>query len=453
VVEGAGRLLPVGSAGLATALVKQLCVGVVGQLSTGARVEPLPRRALERFLLVCGTASGVTRRQVDALLNRHRGVRRELDPGWLIEGSARDRRRCAAGLLDAWTGGILALTIRPLPPDGPAVTPEQAVAGLAGLAGLASAVIQAARVDGLFPGLLLPGGETADAFLPSSGGEAIGLEQEVLPGLMLGRWMGGVADGLPVVTKAGAFGQEQTLVALYERLSSGAAKVDGTVTAPINKAALNAGGCHYADHTEIYGELTQTADYSMMLAEGDFRVTHVSTHVSLREACDRVKTPRVLKVIKLTHDALRRMDIAEPRIAVAGLNPHCGEGGLFGTEDDEEIAPAVIAACDAGIRAEGPLPADSLFSKLRGGHYDAVVAMYHDQGHIPTKLMGFHYDAGTGTWGQMAGINLTQGLPIVRTSVDHGTAFDKAGEGIANPQSMVEAIRLAASLSRRGTRG
>jgi len=226
-------------------------------------------------------------------------------------------------------------------------------------------------------------------------------------------------------------------------------EVDGTVTAPINKAALNAGGCHYAGHTEIYADLTRTADYTMMLAEGEFRVTHVSTHVSLREACDRVKTHRVLKVLELTHDALRRMDIQEPRIAVAGLNPHCGEGGLFGTEDEQEIAPAVAAARAAGIRAEGPLPADTLFSKLRGGQYDAVVAMYHDQGHIPTKLMGFHYDAKTGTWGQMAGVNVTLGLPIVRTSVDHGTAFDKAGAGTANPQSMTEAIRMAALLSRR----
>jgi 4-hydroxythreonine-4-phosphate dehydrogenase len=228
-----------------------------------------------------------------------------------------------------------------------------------------------------------------------------------------------------------------------------AREIDGTVTAPINKAALNEGGRHYAGHTEIYGDLTQTKDYSMMLAEGNFRVTHVSTHVSLREACDRVKTPRVLKVIELTQDALKRINVPRPRIAVAGLNPHCGEGGLFGTEDDQEIAPAVAAACAAGIRAEGPLPADTLFSKLRGGQYDAVVAMYHDQGHIPTKLMGFHYDAKSGSWGQMAGVNVTLGLPIVRTSVDHGTAFDKAGTGTANPQSMLEAIQLAALLSRR----
>ena len=228
-----------------------------------------------------------------------------------------------------------------------------------------------------------------------------------------------------------------------------AREVDGTVTGPINKAALHAAGYRYAGHTEIYADLTGTADFTMMLAEGDFRVTHVSTHVSLREACDRVRTPRVLKVIELTHDALRRLDIPEPRIAVAGLNPHCGEGGLFGTEDEREIAPAVAAARAAGIHAEGPLPADTLFSQLRGGRYDAVVAMYHDQGHIPTKLIGFHYDDRTGTWGQMAGVNVTLGLPIVRTSVDHGTAFDKAGEGTANPQSMREAIQLAALLSRQ----
>lgn len=228
-----------------------------------------------------------------------------------------------------------------------------------------------------------------------------------------------------------------------------AGEIDGTVTAPISKAALNAGGCRYAGHTEIYGDLTQTTDFTMMLAEGDFRVTHVSTHVSLREACDRVTTPRVLKVIELTHKAMLHLDITAPRIAVAGLNPHCGEGGLFGTEDEREIAPAVAAARAAGIRAEGPLPADTLFSQLRGSRYDAVVAMYHDQGHIPTKLMGFHYDAGTGAWGRMAGVNLTLGLPIVRTSVDHGTAYDKAGKGSANPQSMLEAIRLAALLSRR----
>jgi 4-hydroxythreonine-4-phosphate dehydrogenase len=224
-------------------------------------------------------------------------------------------------------------------------------------------------------------------------------------------------------------------------------QIDATVTGPINKAAINAGGFHYAGHTEIYAELTRTRDYSMMLAEGGFRVAHVSTHVSLRQACERVKKERVLTVIRLAHAALRRLGIASPRIAVAGLNPHCGEGGLFGDEDDREIAPAVAAARADGIAAEGPMPADTVFSKMRGGMFDLVVVMYHDQGHIPTKLMGFQYDGKTGTWGQMAGVNVTLGLPIIRVSVDHGTAFGKAGEGRANPQSMIEAIRLAARLA------
>jgi 4-hydroxythreonine-4-phosphate dehydrogenase len=226
-----------------------------------------------------------------------------------------------------------------------------------------------------------------------------------------------------------------------------AGEVDATVTGPINKAAINAGGHHFAGHTEIYAHLTQTRDYSMMLAEGGFRVAHVSTHVSLREACDRVTKERVLKVIRLADDALRRLGVGTPRIGVAGLNPHCGEGGLFGTEDDREIAPAVAEARAGGIAAEGPLPADTIFSKMRGGMYDLVVVNYHDQGHIPTKLVGFQYDDRTGTWGAMAGVNVTLGLPIIRTSVDHGTAFGKAGEGRATPQSMVEAVVLAARLA------
>jgi len=226
-----------------------------------------------------------------------------------------------------------------------------------------------------------------------------------------------------------------------------AERIHGTVTGPINKAAVNLAGHHYAGHTEIYADLTRTRDYAMMLAEGQFRVAHVSTHVSLREACDRVKMARVQRVIQLTHEALRRMGLPAPRIAVAGLNPHCGEGGLFGTEDREEIAPAVLEANRQGIQVEGPLPADTVFCKMKGGMFDAVVVMYHDQGHIPTKLTGFTYDHEKGTWLQMAGVNITLGLPIIRTSVDHGTAFDIAGKGIANPQSMVEAIKMATQLA------
>jgi 4-phospho-D-threonate 3-dehydrogenase / 4-phospho-D-erythronate 3-dehydrogenase len=226
-----------------------------------------------------------------------------------------------------------------------------------------------------------------------------------------------------------------------------AGRVDATVTAPISKAAINAAGYHYAGHTEIYAEFTGTRDYAMMLADGNFRVAHVSTHAALRQACDLVRKARVGKVIELAHRTLLQLGIASPRLAVAGLNPHCGEGGIFGTEDDLEIAPAVAEARVSGINVEGPLPADTVFAKMLGGAYDLVVVMYHDQGHIPTKLLGFKYDGKTDTWGSLAGVNLTLGLPIIRTSVDHGTAFDKAGEGRANPQSLLEAIRLAVRLA------
>jgi len=224
-------------------------------------------------------------------------------------------------------------------------------------------------------------------------------------------------------------------------------KIDATVTGPINKAAIHAAGYRFAGHTEIYARMTQTRDYAMMLVHGDFRVVHVSTHVSLREACDLVKKERVARVIDLTADALQKLGIAAPRIAVAGLNPHCGEGGLFGREDEEEIRPAVEVAVRRGQTVEGPVPADTVFAKMRGGLYDAVVVMYHDQGHIATKLVGFQYDRKTGQWAVMSGVNVTLGLPIIRTSVDHGTAFGKAGEGRANPQSMIEAITLAARLA------
>ena len=226
-------------------------------------------------------------------------------------------------------------------------------------------------------------------------------------------------------------------------------EIDGTVTGPINKAAIHAAGHNFAGHTEIYATKTGTRDYSMMLTHGDFRITHVSTHVSLRQACDLVKKERIVKVIDLTDNALRRLGIADPRIGVAGLNPHCGEGGMFGHEDDQEIRPAIEYTRKKGKQVDGPIPADTVFSKMKGGMYDAVVVMYHDQGHIPMKFLGFEYDEKTGQWGEMSGVNVTLGLPIVRASVDHGTAFGKAGEGRANPQSMIEAIKLAALLSKK----
>jgi 4-hydroxythreonine-4-phosphate dehydrogenase len=221
-----------------------------------------------------------------------------------------------------------------------------------------------------------------------------------------------------------------------------AKKIDATITGPIHKEAINAAGIHEAGHTEIYARLTGTKDYAMMLAEGDFRVVHVSTHVSLQEAINRAKKERVYKVICLADDALRKMGTEKPRIAVAGLNPHAGENGMFGREEIEEIIPAIEQARAEGKTVEGPIPPDTVFSKMKGGQYDIVVVMYHDQGHIPTKLAGFNYDRKTNTWLSMSGVNVTLGLPIIRSSVDHGVAFGKAGEGRANPESMIQAIEM-----------
>lgn len=211
-------------------------------------------------------------------------------------------------------------------------------------------------------------------------------------------------------------------------------EIKAVVTAPLNKEALHLGGHNFAGHTEIFAKLTDTKKYSMMLTSGDFRVIHVSTHVSLREACDRVKKHRVLEVIELANDTLKRMRIDKPRIAVAGLNPHAGESGIFGREEIDEIIPAVEEARKLGINVEGPIAPDTVFLKANKGQYDVVVAMYHDQGHIPTKLLAFD-----------TGVNITVGLPIIRTSVDHGTAFDIAGKGIAKGDSMIEAL-IAADL-------
>jgi 4-hydroxythreonine-4-phosphate dehydrogenase len=226
-----------------------------------------------------------------------------------------------------------------------------------------------------------------------------------------------------------------------------AKEIDATVTGPIHKEAINQAGLHYAGHTEIYADLTNTKEYAMMLMHEHFRVIHVSTHVSLREAIDRVKTDRIYAVIKLAQSTLQRLGIERPKIAVAGLNPHAGESGLFGREEIEEIVPAVQQAQQEGLTVEGPIPADTVFSKMAGGQYDIVVVMYHDQGHIPTKLQGFQYDQKTNTWGSMSGVNITCGLPIIRVSVDHGTAFGKAGEGRANPESMIQAIQIATQLA------
>jgi 4-hydroxythreonine-4-phosphate dehydrogenase len=228
-----------------------------------------------------------------------------------------------------------------------------------------------------------------------------------------------------------------------------AGDVDAIVTAPINKEALNAAGYAYAGHTELLAELTGSTDSCMMLAHDKLRVTHISTHTPLSEVPSRVTSERVIRVVGLTIDALRDLGISDPRIGVCGLNPHAGEGGMFGSEDREVLRPVIESFQARGVQIEGPLPGDTIFVKAVAGDFDAVVAMYHDQGHIPVKLLGFSVDSKTGKWTNLSGVNVTLGLPIIRTSVDHGTAFDIAGRGEASAQSMVEAIHFASAMAER----
>lgn len=224
-------------------------------------------------------------------------------------------------------------------------------------------------------------------------------------------------------------------------------EIDAITTAPISKEAINMAGYHYSGHTELLAHLTNTANYTMLLTSSSLRVVHVTTHVSLRDACDMVKCDKVLRTIILANDIMRKLGFEKPRIAVASLNPHCGEGGLFGKEEIEEIVPSVRAARELGLNVSGPLPPDTVFIRARGGAFDIVVAMYHDQGHIPVKFTGFEWNQGKNGWSAVGGVNTTVGLPIVRTSVDHGVAYGKAGKGTANAQSMVEAIIMASKLA------
>ena len=214
-----------------------------------------------------------------------------------------------------------------------------------------------------------------------------------------------------------------------------AGEVAGIVTAPVNKEAVTLAGVPFTGHTELLAEMAGSR-VAMMLATERLRVVHVSTHVSLREACDRVRRDRVLETIRIAAEGCRRLGVAQPRIAVAGLNPHAGEHGLFGSEDAVEIAPAIADAVAAGIDASGPWPPDTIFYEAGEGKFDCVVAMYHDQGHIAIKLTDF-----------FGGVNITLGLPFVRTSVDHGTGFAIAGTGVANARSMRVAIKLAARMA------
>jgi len=212
--------------------------------------------------------------------------------------------------------------------------------------------------------------------------------------------------------------------------------IHAIVTAPINKEAVNKAGYRFTGHTELLAKLTKAKHVAMVLVAGSLRVIHVTTHVSLRKACGLIKKERVLATIKLEYKDMQSMGIEEPRIAVAGLNPHAGEGMLFGAEEINEIKPAVLTARNLGINAVGPIPPDTVFVRAKNGEFDAVVAMYHDQGHIPAKLLAFP-----------GGVNVTIGLPIIRTSVDHGTAFNIAWRGTANPQSLIEAIKLASKMA------
>jgi 4-hydroxythreonine-4-phosphate dehydrogenase len=215
-----------------------------------------------------------------------------------------------------------------------------------------------------------------------------------------------------------------------------AGRIDAIVTAPLNKEAMHLAGHKFDGHTGLLGHLCGTKNYFMLLGSPKLRAIHVSTHVSVGEAVKRVKQDRVLATIKAANDHLKQLGINEPRIGVCGLNPHAGENRLFGSEDEDEIRPACEEAFAEGINAVGPLPADSGFRQAYEGRWDVMVVMYHDQGHVPMKLIAFD-----------EGVNVTVGLPIIRTSVDHGTAFDIAGQGIANPANMKSAIDYAYRLA------
>ena len=217
--------------------------------------------------------------------------------------------------------------------------------------------------------------------------------------------------------------------------------VDAIVTAPINKQSTALAGSTHAGHTGLLAARTGTDRYTMMLVEGPLRVTHVTGHVPLKQACAEITTVAVGDTIRLTDQALREFGIDSPSIATTGLNPHAGDGGLLGDEDAEIIAPAIDRAAADGIDVVGPEPPDTVYVRAASGAFDCVVSMYHDQGHIPIKMLGFSDNS------RVSGVNITIGLPIIRTSVDHGTAFDIAGTGAASPHSLIQAVEAAATLA------
>jgi len=223
-----------------------------------------------------------------------------------------------------------------------------------------------------------------------------------------------------------------------------AGDIDAVCNAPINKKALELGGSDYAGHTNLLADRTDTDEYSMLLIQKDMRVTHVTVHMSLQEAIDTISTERVLETIEVTDEGLGDLGIEDPSIAVCGLNPHAGEDGVLGPEDAEEIGRAVEQAQEGGIDAAGPWAPENIFNQAAVGRFDGVVAMYHDQGHIPVYVHGVLPSGG------VAGVNMTIGLPIIRTSTMHGTAFDIAGEGIADEDSIVDALQAAGRATEAG---
>lgn len=212
-------------------------------------------------------------------------------------------------------------------------------------------------------------------------------------------------------------------------------QIDALTTCPISKEAINLAGFHYAGHTEMLGDLTETSNYAMMLSGGNINVVLVTTHMAIKDIARNITKETVLRIIRLTHNVFKQWHSSTPRIGVAALNPHAGEGGLFGDEEIKALIPAIKIAVNEGITVKGPFPADSLFSDEKRKKFDVIVVMYHDQGLIPIKMAAFG-----------KAVNVTLGLPFIRTSVDHGTAFDIAGKGMANPSSLVEALSLAAAM-------
>ncbi len=233
--------------------------------------------------------------------------------------------------------------------------------------------------------------------------------------------------------EAGRCAVEWTKVAVRLAMEG---RVAGLVTCPLNKEGIHRAGYHYAGHTELIAEMTASPDYRMCLFAGGMRVVHITSHMSMADAIAAVEPERIAKSIRIGHDALVRLGLKRRAIAVAALNPHAGEARAFGDEDQDKILPAIDTCRAEGIDCSGPHPADTLFRRMHEGEFDLVVAMYHDQGHIPVKLIAMD-----------EGVNVTLGIPIIRTSVDHGTAYDIAGTGQARELSLLAAIELAAQFA------